>query len=529
MDWRKWVPRGVIGVILVALVGAVTLSNVFGARVAVPSTRVIVNRPTRGGTHALMLLQAWSVALKEGQAWSSQAAVTDLLGVDSGNETAQAGLDGRRDAWMATLVAGDKPNSQLVERIVNGVVVRSIELPSRGTAPPIVQAPVIDSDTAVRAALAARPNMQPASDNLHGYSFAVRTDQDGKPVVAVMGSYRAHPVQVEFDALTGKMLGASLYTWPETVLYSDNAGQTWQASNLSGGPVMGIASVPSAPRTAYAIEVGVNAVHLWKTSDGGHSWSIVSDLPSDAGPIAHSVAVVPLSGTGTILAAGTTTGLWMSGDGGRSWTHDNTLPGGAVQWLALGHDGAVTTLLVTVATGANQGLFASSDLRSWQMIGAGSYRFSTSSDGRVTVALSDDSPGTGYVSRPNQTPVSFTVPIPVMRVAGQLGPGSVELAEAPDRVAVSRDGGAHWSTTLDQQTARQMLAYLAVSPDFPADGVALASGQNGGMFRSADAGQTWQQVKDFPAGSGDEIGNTTFLSADQVVVVRGGSGTWQPF
>lgn len=529
MDWRKLVPRAVVGVLIVALAGSVTLSRVLGARAAMRSARVVVNRAAPASSQGLTLLQAWNVALKAGQAWSSQAAITDMLGVDYGTEASQAGSDGRRDAWMATLVAGDKPNLQLVERVVNGVVVRAVELPARTTAPPIQQAPVIDSDTVITRALAARPNMQPATGNVHGYTFVVRTDQDGKPVVAAMGSYRDHPVQVEFDALSGKMLGASLYSWTGTVLYSADAGQTWQPSNLSGGPVMGIAVDPNASETAYAVENGVNAVHLWKTTDGGRLWTVVSDLPSGAGPIAHGVTAVSLAATGTILAVGTTTGLWTSSNGGGSWTRNTALAEGSVQWVAPGHDGATDALLVTVTSGSNQGLFSSSDLGSWHRIAGGSYRFSVSSDGKSTVVLSDDNPGSGYTSREGRSLIPVSLPLPAMRVVGQVDSGGVELAEAPDRVALSRDGGVHWATTLDQKTAGQMLTYLAASPGFPMNGVALVSGIDGGMFRSTDAGQTWQQVRNLPAQSGDEIGNTVFFDADQVVTVRGGMGSWQPF
>lgn len=91
-----------------------------------------------------------------------------------------------------------------------------------------------------------------------------------------------------------------------------------------------------------------------------------------------------------------------------------------MQWVAPGHDGATNTLLATVATGGTQGLFVSSDLRPWHMVAGGAYRFSMGSNGQETVALSDDNPGSGYASRSGRTLTSIALPIPAMRVVGQL-------------------------------------------------------------------------------------------------------------
>lgn len=208
------------------------------------------------------------------------------------------------------------------------------------------------------------------------------------------------------------------------------------------------------------------------------------------------------------------------------------LPAGVAQWLAPGWLDGKRAMLVSVvtdaATGAG-GVYASTDLRIWRQIIPEPDRLSTSVNGTETIALSDDNPGTAYLNRRGENSRRISFPIPALSVAGQFGTGGVQLAEAPNQVVISTDGGGHWSRSFDQQAAQQSLDQVTVAPRFPANSVALIAGFNGGMFRSADAGRNWRRIRPFPATEREEIGPIIFLQTARVVAVATGPGQWAPF
>lgn len=484
-----------------------------------------------GPARALTLKQAWQIALREARArWSNQALVAEIGSIDTEGDTIQSGRRGRRRSWTATIVAPNQPGAQLHEEIVDGVVVEATREPFPAKAPSMRRMPRIDSDATLSVAIKARPDIGPGRTGEHGYGFIAHGDTHGRMIIAVMGSYRDHPAQVDIDAVSGRVLGALIYTFPSTVLSSGNGGQRWRTSNLRGGFVAGIAAVPGSLGMGYAVETGIRAVRLWKTSDGGRLWAIAGALSPRAATSAHGLAVERLAGSTTVIAVGTNSGLWYSSNGGTSWQRSIGLPAGAVQWLAPGWLTGDRALLVSVFTGPGRGgVYASTNLHTWRKIVSEADRLSPSANSMATMAFSEDSPGTAFLNTRGDVAHRITLPLPALSAAGQFGSGGVELAQAPDRVMVSRDGGVHWATALDQQTTQQPLDQVAVSPAFPVDGVALVAGFNGGLFRSADAGKSWHKVENFPVTARDEVCQLAFLQPSQVVVVSSGLGEWQPF
>jgi photosystem II stability/assembly factor-like uncharacterized protein len=69
------------------------------------------------------------------------------------------------------------------------------------------------------------------------------------------------------------------------------------------------------------------------------------------------------------------------------------------------------------------------------------------------------------------------------------------LASLPDgqtQVRISRDGGDHWQTVANP--GPEPVLSLSLAPEFARWGVLFAYSNTGRLYRSADAGQTWQPV-----------------------------------
>lgn len=97
---------------------------------------------------------------------------------------------------------------------------------------------------------------------------------------------------------------------------SVDGGKTWtdvRPAGLPGIDVHGFASDPRNSRTLYAAIAGTG---LYRSTDGGNSFSVVS---TDVGPAVMALAVMR---DGRILAGDMQQGLMISRDGGRTWSRN---------------------------------------------------------------------------------------------------------------------------------------------------------------------------------------------------------------
>ncbi|MDP9122038.1 MAG: hypothetical protein M3O15_11860, partial [Acidobacteriota bacterium] len=130
-----------------------------------------------------------------------------------------------------------------------------------------------------------------------------------------------------------------------------DGGTVWPAAQPREGYVSSVAFDPADPMVAYAAYSNFGGTHLWKTSDGGVSWSGLDGMGTASLPDVpvHVVAVDPRATRHLYL--GTDMGVFVSLDGGASWAVESTgfpnavteslvvapLPGGEVDLFAFTH------------------------------------------------------------------------------------------------------------------------------------------------------------------------------------------------
>lgn len=253
-----------------------------------------------------------------------------------------------------------------------------------------------------------------------------------------------------------------------TVYRSTDGGDHWAAV---GPPGLGmIVRVAFSPWYAFdrAIYVSAASSNIWKSTDGGEHWhEVASGL---GGCWSAFVEVSPgYAGDGELFL-GTLAGIVKSADRGATWRKINAgLTNLSVLSLApspaYAGDG-------TLFAGTRRGIFRSTDRGGrWTDIGAGLPAVNDIFSIAVSPAFASDATLFATVYRQG--------------------------------VFRSGDGGATWEGR-NTGLATLGVMHLALSPGFPADGVIFA-GTNRGVFRSDDAGGRW-------AAAGELRGNVTSLS-----------------
>jgi len=101
------------------------------------------------------------------------------------------------------------------------------------------------------------------------------------------------------------------------------ANTNWPFTRPRTGWVSSIEFDPVNSNTAYATYAGFGGVHVWKTSDGGATWSPLDGSGEGALPDipAHSIAA-----SGNTLYLGTDLGIFVSIDGGATWAAERSFP-----------------------------------------------------------------------------------------------------------------------------------------------------------------------------------------------------------
>jgi photosystem II stability/assembly factor-like uncharacterized protein len=250
----------------------------------------------------------------------------------------------------------------------------------------------------------------------------------------------------------------------------------WTSIGPEGEAVSALAIDPTTPTTVYA---GTSGGGVFKSTDGGNSWSA-----ANVGLTALDVRALAIDPQNpTTLYAGTYSSAGISGDtvfkstdGGASWNRVGMF-GSSEWWVSLG---ATTQALaidpqnptVLYATGTIEVFWNYGDLSrhcmvfkssngggSWDVV-LQSYLFYETRD-FWDLAIDPQTPTTVY--------------------AGTLGLGTFK----------STDGGASWITVLEPD---RYGAILVIDPQTPTTPTTIYAGTSSGVVKSTDGGGSWSTV-----------------------------------
>jgi photosystem II stability/assembly factor-like uncharacterized protein len=255
-----------------------------------------------------------------------------------------------------------------------------------------------------------------------------------------------------------------------------------------GGRSQAVAGSVKRPLEYY---FGATGGGLWKTTDGGTTWSPVTDgqiKSSSVGAVAISESNpdIVYIGTGeTELRASTIQGdgVYKSTDAGKTWTHSGLENTQAIARIRI--DPTDPNLVYVAALGHpygqndERGVFRSKDGgKNWEKI-----LFRSNHAGAIDLCLD-----------PHNSRVLYASIWEVYRKPWTLssgGPGSGLFKSA--------DGGDHWTEiTRNPGMPKMLIGKINVSVSGADSNRVYANveAEDGGLFRSDDAGDTWARVSE---------------------------------
>ena len=252
-----------------------------------------------------------------------------------------------------------------------------------------------------------------------------------------------------------------------------------------GGRSAAVTGVPGDPMTFY---MGATGGGVWKTTNGGSTWENISD--GFFGGSIGAVAVSPSHpnvlyvGGGEVTVRGNVspgTGMYKSIDGGRSWTAIGLEASRHIPRIRIHPDNPDIVYAAVLgdlfADSDERGVYKSTDGgESWERM-----LFANERAGAVDLAFDPVNPNVLYASTWNvrRTPYDFS--------SG--GPGSA--------LWKSEDGGANWTSLMEMEGMPEGpfgIIGVTVSPVDPDRVWAIMENDEGGVYRSDDAGKTWERT-----------------------------------
>jgi photosystem II stability/assembly factor-like uncharacterized protein len=286
------------------------------------------------------------------------------------------------------------------------------------------------------------------------------------------------------------------------VVKTTDGGQSWSQAGLSDGAVSVLALDPHTPSTLYANGA---AGSIYKSVDSGANWtsSILGSLPNQSGGVSIAfIAIDPLTpSTVYVLTEGPRATMYKSTDGGQSWSIITNL--GDFYATVLVTDPSVPSKLYANRDG--MGLSTSTDGgTTWAATGLNDYPIalaidptnsntlyaSTASDTSQTILKSTDGGRTWVLV----DKINATVPtaIPVIRSL-VFGPNASVYVTTGGGIFNSIDGGMTWT---EANTGLRILSIRTLVGD-PMNTATIYAGGDHGLFKSVDGGANWTQRATF--------------------------------
>jgi photosystem II stability/assembly factor-like uncharacterized protein len=255
-----------------------------------------------------------------------------------------------------------------------------------------------------------------------------------------------------------------------------------------GGRVTAVAGHPDQP---YVYYFGGTGGGVWKTVDGGMNWTPVSDSAFRSGSVG-AIAVAPSDpnviyvGTGETPLRGNTSpgdGMYKSTDAGKTWAHVGLRDAGQIGDIEI-HPTNPDLLYVAAlghAFGPNptRGVFRSQDGgKTWEKV-----LFRSDSAGAVDLAMD---------------PVNPRVLLAAFWQV-QRGPWFLSSGGPGSGLWKTTDGGDTWTDlTRNEGMPKGTIGKIGVTiaSANPDRMWALVEAEEGGVYRSDDAGKTWRRLNE---------------------------------
>ena len=244
--------------------------------------------------------------------------------------------------------------------------------------------------------------------------------------------------------------------------------------------------VKGQPKVAYSGQTGGG---LWKTIDGGQSWTPVTDgqiHSSSVGAVAVSETNpdIVFIGTGESCIRGNIQpgdGVYKSTDAGKTWTHVGFENSDAISKIRIHPTNPDIVFVADFGRygvpSEERGLFKSTDGgKTWRKV-----LFRDNKTGAVDISIDRNNPNVMFAALWEAYRVEYSM--------SSGGPGS--------GLFKSTDGGDHWTEITRNQGLPAGVdgkIGVAVSGADSNRVYALVENENGGLFSSDDAGGTWKLV-----------------------------------
>jgi photosystem II stability/assembly factor-like uncharacterized protein len=253
-------------------------------------------------------------------------------------------------------------------------------------------------------------------------------------------------------------------------------GLSWRlVGPFRGGRVTAVAGIAGDPKTYY---IGTPGGGVWKTSNGGVTWFPIFD---DAHVASIGDLVVAPSDPKTIyVATGEQTsgnGVWKSSDAGATWMNIGFHDSHTIPSILVDPKDAAIVYVAAVGDpvpGDARGIYKTTD-------GGKSWR---------KVFFRDDRHGpTELCFDPNNSQVIYAV---IRRIPAP--PGEKPSEEMDTTIIKSLDAGESWAPTGEKGLPTTHRGRIGVAVAAGPSGKRVFALMHQGLFRSDDAGESWQQI-----------------------------------